>query len=237
MFFKKNNLANDEREKKELIHIQECFKKLRANIMFSLAGNKDKAKIILVTSAEAGDGKSTTCLNIASSFADSGAKVLVVDADLRRSKDDIYLGVAKKAQGLSDFLGGFCALEDVIIKDKSLNFDCIFSGRTPPNPSELLMIDEVEEMFEKLSEEYDYIFMDTPPVGVVAETIHLTQYVSGIILIVKKGSSHMSAVKEAVKLLNFAKANILGFVINDAYGDTLNSKKGYYYKRSYYHYK
>ncbi len=235
MFFKTLIPKIEEpKQLKELNQIQESFKNIRANLMFAMAGKKEKCKIILVTSAEQNDGKSTVCINVASAFADSNAKVLVIDADLRRPKIARYTNTDRKRNGLSDYLGGFCTLEEIVVRPEGLNFDCITSGRVPPNPSELLMIDEVEKMFEILSEQYDYIFIDTPPVGVVAETIYLTQFVTGVVLVMRKESSHIYAVREAISLLGFAKADILGFVMNDAY-DT-RAKKYYYKKRRRYYY-
>jgi len=233
MLFKNLNKIDNQKHQKDISQISECFKNLRANLTFALASKKGQSKIVLFTSAEPGDGKSTTCINLAVAYADSNAKVLVIDADLRKPKIAQYTDSDKKVKGLSDYLGGFCELDEVIVRPEGLNFDCIFSGRIPPNPSELLMIDEVETMFKVLSEKYDYIFIDTPPVGVVAETIYLTQFVSGVVLVVKKDSSHFYAVKEAVSLLEFADAKILGFVINDAFN--LGTKK-YYYKRKKYYY-
>ena len=233
MFFKNLVHIDDQKRLKNVSQISESFKNLRANLTFALAGKKGQSKIILFTSAEPGDGKSTTCINLASAYADSNAKVLVIDADLRKPKIAQYTESDKKVTGLSDYLGGFCELDEVIVRPEGLNFDCIFSGRIPPNPSELLMIDEMEALLTSLSEKYDYIFIDTPPVGVVAETIYLTQFVSGVVLVVKRNSSHLYAVKEAVSLLEFANAKILGFVINDAFD--LGTKKYYYKRRKYYY--
>lgn len=233
MYFNNLKQADNKKQMKKLFQIHESFKNLRSNLTFALADKKGQPKIVLLTSPEQGDGKSTTCINLAEAYADSNAKVLIIDADLRRPKLAEYAGVNKKIVGLSDYLGGLCQLEDIITKPEGMNFDCIFSGSIPPNPSELLMIDDVENMLKLLSERYDYIFIDTPPVGLVAETIYLTQFVSGVIVVVKKDSSHFRSVREAVSLLEFANANILGFVINDAYD--LNANK-YYYKRKKYYY-
>lgn len=234
MFFKTLLSTGDPKLAKDVTRVSESFKNIRANLMFALAGTKDKCKIILFTSSEQGDGKSTNCINVAAAYADSNARVLVIDADLRRPKIARYTNCDNKSTGLSDYLGGFCQLEDVIVRPEGCNFDCIFSGRIPPNPSELLMIDEVENMIKTLSERYDYIFLDTPPVGVVSETIYLTQFVTGVVVVIKKNSSHFKSVQEAMTLLEFAKANILGFVFNDAF-DAKN-KKYYYKKRRYYYY-
>lgn len=235
MFFKRLLAAEeDPRQIKDITRISESFKNIRANLMFALAGIKSESKIILFTSAEQGDGKSTSCVNVAAAYADANAKVLIIDADLRRPKIARYLGLDRKTTGLSDYLGGFCSLDEAIVRPEGYNFDCIFSGRIPPNPSELLMIEEVESMLKKLSEKYDYIFIDTPPVGIVAETIYLTQFVTGVVIVIKKDSSHFRAVRESISLLEFAKANILGFVLNDAFD--AKTKKYYYKRRRYYYY-
>ena len=234
MFFKNLLSTDDPRQIKDITRISESFKNIRANMMFALAGTKDECKIILFTSAEQGDGKSTTCINVAAAYADSNARVLIIDADLRRPKIARYTNTDRKATGLSDYLGGFCTLEEAIVRPEGLNFDCLFSGRVPPNPSELLMIDKVESMMKELSEKYDYIFIDTPPIGIVSETIYLTQFVTGVVVVVKKDSSHFKAVQESISLLEFAKANILGYVFNDAFD--AQSKKYYYKRRRYYYY-
>ena len=234
MFFKTLLSADDPKLVKDISRVSESFKNIRANLMFALAGTKAKCKIILFTSAEQGDGKSTSCVNMAAAYADSNEKVLVIDADLRRPKIARYTNSDRKSTGLSDFLGGFCTLDDAISRPEGCNFDCMFSGRIPPNPSELLMIDEVADMFAALSERYDYIFLDTPPIGVVSETIYLTQYVTGVVVVVKKDCSHFKSVKESITLLEFAKANILGFILNDAFD--AKRKKYYYRRRRYYYY-
>ena len=131
MFFK--NLLNTDVPKriKDITRILESFKNIRANLMFALAGTKENCKIILFTSAEQGDGKSTTCINVAAAYADSNAKVLVVDADLRRPKIARYANADRKTIGLSDYLGGFCTLEEAITRPEGLNFDCPFFGSCP----------------------------------------------------------------------------------------------------------
>lgn len=239
MFFKR--LSENEALKQEnmqlykrLQHISESYKNVRANLMFALAGKKsDRAKILMFTSAEQGDGKTTTCLNLAAAFADSGAKVLVVDADLRRPRLERYMYSEKKRKGLSDVLGGFSELSKVIVHPKQYNFDCLFSGSIPPNPSELLMLETVEELFNEMAENYDYVFVDTPPVGIVSETLYLTQFMTGVIMIAKKRKTHIKKMHDAVTSLNFAKANILGFVLN---GSADSMARTYYRSRDKYYY-
>lgn len=239
MYFKKmivnKDLSRDQHQlQRRLMHISESYKSVRANLMFALAGKKsDTAKIVMVTSAEQGDGKTTTCLNLATAFADTGAKVLVIDADLRRPKMERYIYSERKRKGLSDVLGEFNKLSEVIERPENCNFDCLFSGSIPPNPSELLMLDSVGELFAELAKQYDYIFVDTPPVGIVSETMYLTQFVTGVIVVAKKRGTHLKKLQAAVSALNFAKANILGFVMN---GSTDSMTRTYYRSRRRYYY-
>lgn len=238
MFFRKisnkKDLTPEQRQQaKYLSYILEAYKSIRANIIFSMAGNKsDSANIIMFTSAEPGAGKTTTCINIAEAFAETSAKVLVIDADLRRPSVERYITGGKEKKGLSDFIGGFCELEDVIVKPKECKFDCIFSGRTPPNPSELLMLDTVTDMLKTLAERYDYIFIDVPPMGLVSETLYLTQFVDGVLLVAKTYSTRYNKLRSAIAGLKFADANFLGFVLNGA----LNRQKRRYYKSGTYYY-
>lgn len=234
---KEENKNDKSQSYKRVMQVSESYKNVRSNLLFAMVSKKaDKAKIIMFTSAEPGEGKSTSCLNLASVFAETNAKVLVMDADLRRPKVERYITDKRKSKGLSDVLGGFCKLEDAIVRPKGCNFDCLFSGNIPPNPSELLMLDTVETILDELSQRYDYIFIDTPPVGVVAETLYLTQFVSGVILIVKKKQTHIKKVKEVITTLEFANANILGFIVNGSSNANIRRyyKRGkYYYKQSY----
>ncbi len=219
---------------KHLTHVSESYKNVRANLMFALANKKtETAKIIMVTSAEQSDGKTTTCLNLAAAFADTGAKVLIVDADLRRPRMERFICEGKKRKGLSDVLGGFNTLEEVIERPADTNFDCLFSGSIPPNPSELLMMEIVGEVFKTLEKDYDYIFVDTPPVGIVSETLFLTQFATGVLVVARKRKTHIKKVNDMVVALNFAKANILGFVLNSSVDSIA---RAYYRSRNRYYY-
>ena len=238
MFFRKmpdkKDLTPEQRQQKNhLSYILESYKSIRANIMFAMAGNKsDDAHIIMFSGAEQAVGKTTTCINVAQAFAEASANVLVIDADLRRPSVERYITEKKEKQGLSEFIGGFCELDDVIVRPEDCGFDCIFSGRTPPNPSELLMLDKVQDMLKTLSERYDYIFIDVPPVNIVSETLYLTQFVDGVLLVAKTYSTHYNKLQSAIAGLKFANANFLGFVLNGA----LNRQKRKYYKRGRYYY-
>ena len=239
MYFKKITEAEALKQdnahiRKRLQFVSESYKNVRANLLFALAGKKsERAKTIMITSAEQSDGKTTTCVNLASAIADAGANVLVVDADLRRPRMERYISSERKSKGLSDVLGGFATVDEVVVRPAGTNFDCLYSGSIPPNPSELLMLESVGDLFEELSTRYDYIFVDTPPVGIVSETLYLTQFMTGVIVVVKKRKTRFKKVQDTVSSLNFAKATILGFVLN---GSADSVSQYYYRSRDRYYY-
>lgn len=202
--------------------VREAYKALRTNIIFSLP--TDECKKIAVTSALAGEGKSTNCLNLAISFAEMGSKTIVVDADLRRPNISTLLE-KKASPGLSNVLVGLASLDDVICRTKYDNLDAVFSGDIPPNPTELLISERMGEMLEKLAEKYEYIFIDCPPVNVVTDASIISKYVSGMILVVRQGETSKEDVIEAKNQLDFAGAKLIGTILNDA--SDINVKYGY----------
>lgn len=215
--------------------VKEAYKALRTNIIFSLP--IDECKKIAVTSALAGEGKSTNCLNLAISFAQMGSKTIIIDADLRRPNISKLLD-KKASPGLSNVLVGLSSLDDVICKTQYENLDAIFSGDIPPNPTELLISNRMSEMLEKLSESYDYIFIDCPPINVVTDASIISKYVSGMIMVVRQGETTKDDVLEAKNQLDFAGAKIIGTILNDA-GDSgaAYKHKNYKYLKKYKKYK
>ena len=215
--------------------VKEAYKALRTNIIFSLP--IDECKKIAVTSALAGEGKSTNCLNLAISFAQMGSKTIIVDADLRRPNISKLLD-KKASPGLSNVLVGLSSLDEVICKTKFDNLDTIFSGDIPPNPTELLISDRMNEMLDKLSENYDYIFIDCPPINVVTDASIISKYVSGMIMVVRQGETTKDDVLEAKNQLDFAGAKIIGTILNDAGESGAAYKyKNYKYLKKYKKYK
>lgn len=206
--------------------VKEAYKALRTNIVFSLPF--DECKKIAVTSALAGEGKSTNCLNLAISFGEMGAKTLIIDADLRRPNISRLLG-QKASPGLSNVLVGLTNAEGVINSTEYPNLDAVFSGDIPPNPTELLISEKMSETIEKLALKYDYIFIDCPPVNVVTDASIISKYVSGVILVVRQGDTTKDDVLEAKKQLDFSGAKLIGTILNDA--SDINAKYGYNKKR------
>ncbi len=204
--------------------VVEAYNTIRTNLLFLLA--QHKGKVIMVTSSNPGEGKSTTALNVASAFSQLGSKTLLIDADLRKPI------IHKKAhlqnsKGLSSVLVGFAKAEETI---NSINpfFDVLTSGPTPPNPGELLASAEFDELIKKLREEYDYIVIDTPPVNIVSDPVVVAPRTDGILLVVKDRKTHHEEFKSAVASLEFTNVRILGAVIN-----ALDVKNGEKYKYKY----
>jgi len=192
--------------------ITEAYKATRTNIMFSLK-NTDECKKIIVSSANPGEGKSTTCANLAIAFAQMGDRVIIIDADMRKPRVHKYFNV-KNRKGLSNVLGGFETLTNCIIHKDDLGLDVITAGNIPPNPAELLASGEMDALLETLSGKYDYVFIDTPPINVVTDASILSKKVSGVVLIVRHNITNKDTVERSVKTLEFAGAKLLGFVLN-----------------------
>ncbi len=193
----------------------ESYKALRTNIIFTVP-NEDKCNIVLFTSSVPGEGKTTTCVNSAVSFAQTGAKVLVIEADLRRPKVGECFNVETE-DGLSNVLSGMKKVKDVVIHVEQYGVDMLAAGWIPPNPTELLASGKIKTVLDELKEDYDYIFIDTPPVNTVTDAVLLTKYVNGVIMVVRSRYTMRQALAKAVRTLNFSNAKILGFIVNDAY--------------------
>lgn len=215
--------------------VLEAYKVARTNLMFTLAEEKG-CKKILITSAGAGEGKSTSSVNLAITFAQTGARVLLVEADLRRPKLHRYLAIPNKI-GVSECLGGFNQLDEVIQHVDKYNVDCIPGGSIPPNPSELLMSSSMKEMLDKLSENYDYIFIDSPPVNVVTDSAALTSLVSGVLLVVKQNHTTEDGVSFAISNLEFSGARILGYLFNGCQELGQYKSRHYNYRHNAYAYR
>lgn len=193
--------------------ITEAYKSARTNIVFALAGG-DRCKRIIFTSAEPGEGKTTTVLNLCITFAQMEAKVLLMDCDLRKPRVHRYLGVEKNT-GLSDVLAGMIAPEEAVKTFEEYGFDYITAGQIPPNPVELLSSDAMGQLLDTFSDKYDYIFIDTPPVTVVTDAASMAKRVDGYIVLVRHDYSIHELLEKTRQSLNLAEAKILGYVIND----------------------
>ena len=193
--------------------IREAYKTLRTNVSFALAG-EEGCKVIVVTSSLQGEGKSITAANLAISYAMTDRKVLLVDCDLRRPKLARLMQINGKV-GLSNLIMQPRLLEKAIISTNIRGLDVILSGDIPPNPSELLGSPRMQRLLEGLREAYDFIILDSPPVNMVTDAVVLAPESDGVLFLVRAGHSERGAVLHAVEQLEYAKAKILGFVLND----------------------
>ena len=211
----------------------EAYKLLRTNIIFSFP-EEATGRVIGITSSIQNEGKSSTACNTAYALAESGAKVILLEADLRRPTLSSKLGLAR-TPGLTNLLVGKGDYRELIQHcDLSPVMDVITSGDVPPNPSELLSASRMERLLEELKQNYDYIIVDLPPVTVVSDALAVSKYLDGVLLVVRSGVSDRQMLAEALRQLNMVDVQILGFV----YRDSEENKKKYArkYSKKYYKY-
>lgn len=208
-------------------YIQEAYNTLRTNIRFAIPG--DGCKKLCLTSGLASEGKSTTILNLAISFAETGSKVLLIDADMRRPSLARLL-IEKATPGLSNVLAGFADADEAIRKDIRPNLDVIFAGEIPPNPLELLGSVHMKDLMEAMSARYDYILVDTPPVGIVSDACEVANITDGVLFLVRQNRTEKESVMRGVKQLELSNARLLGFVLNGIMED---GGKSYKYRYRY----
>ncbi len=211
--------------------VVESYKAIRTNVNFALS--TFEKKVFTVSSTSPAEGKSTTSANIAIALAQGGSKTLLIDADLRKSVQHRVFGL-KNSKGLSSAISKMADIEQCISKNVMENLDVMPAGPIPPNPSELLASESMTEILEKLSERYDMVIIDTPPVNVVTDSMELAKTVSGTIMVVRYGDTTTDDVDEAMKKIEFFKMNMLGFILNGV--KTKHSGK-YYSKYKYKYYK
>ncbi len=189
----------------------EAFRRLRTNLQFLELG--PAARTYVMTSALPGEGKTTTSVNLAITLADSGQRVVLVDADLRRPAVARYLGI-EGSVGLTTILIGKVAVEDAVQPWGNGNLDVIASGEIPPNPSELLGGESMAQLLERLRTEYDVIVVDTPPLLPVTDAAILAKGVGGAIVVVGAGTVHRNQLDTALSALGTVGVRPLGIVVN-----------------------
>lgn len=209
--------------------IVEGYKIARTNLVFSLSAAE--SNVVAFTSWSKGEGKSTATANLAISFSKMNKKVLLIDADLRRPNIHNLMKL-QNAAGLSEVIGKFKSFDEVVNRDVLPYLDVLTSGSIPPNPSELLASQNFSSMLEVLRKEYDYIILDTPPIGVVADTLILKDLVAGYVVVVREKFTTHGDIEKTLQSIRLADSKVLGFL---KVGCTASGRK--YSKGQYGYYK
>lgn len=221
---------NDAGEKN--FYYKEAVKTLRTNIQFT--GKEIKA--ILFTSCYPNEGKTDIVFQLAVEMGKAGRKTVIVDADIRKSGFIKRYNTSREVPGLSEYLSGQAEKKDIICSTGYDNADIILAGPIAPNPSELLEQGIFGDLIRGLREEYDYVLLDTPPVGSVIDAVIAARSCDGAVLVMESGLvSHKAALK-TLKQLKKSGCSILGTVLNktdikrDRYYFSYYKKYGEYYK-------
>ncbi len=210
----------------------EAYKLLRTNLDFSLP-DADGCKIIGVTSALSGEGKTTTSINIAYTYAQTGKRVLLLEADMRLPTIGKRVKTELK-EGLSNLLIGQSDYRTVLQKYVTIsNLWLITAGDVPPNPAELLGSARMEAYMKMFSEQFDVVIVDLPPVGVVSDALITSKYLSGMIVVVRQDYCDRGALNDTMRQLQFADTKILGFVMSGADTQQKAYKRNNYYNHDY----
>lgn len=232
--------------------LAESMRILRTNldyILKSKSKSKDRAQVVFVTSSVPGEGKTFVSSNLATICANTGKKVLLIGADIRNPKLYTFFsetlnadgsGIKPKrnvGKGLTEYLFDNSISEKEIIvgtKTNTNDIDVIYSGKIPPNPAELLMSDRMKELFEKMSDLYDYVIVDTAPVMVVTDTLLISQYADQILYVTKANVTEKKVIEYPLKLKKEGKLKNLSFVVNGVKQSNLGygGKYGYGYGKT-----
>lgn len=210
--------------------LAESYRQLRTSILLSTAGHPPKS--LLITSSLPSEGKTTTATNTAISLAQTGAKVLIIDADMRRPRLHTVFDVGN-GSGLSTVLSSEMSAKEileVISFDERTKVSIMPSGPIPPNPAELIGSEQMARLLKTLQSEFTHVVVDSPPITSFTDAVLVASLVDGVILVVHSGKSSRQVVRRARQLLMDVRARVLGVVLNNV---DLNSQENYYYYQSY----
>lgn len=220
-------------ENMESYFVNESFRTLRANLQFCGSDNK----VIAITSCDANEGKTSVSLMLAKSLSQADKKVIYVDCDLRKSVVASRFTEARSVKGLSEYLGGMAKKEDIICSTQFDNFDMVLSGPYCPNPVELMMKDIFVDFIKELRETYDYVIVDTPPLGLVIDCANIAKNCDSAIMVISVGRIRYKQALRTKAQLEKSGCKILGVVLNhiekrgERYYKKYNKRyygKGYY---------
>ena len=211
--------------------VSEALRTIRASILLSSADRPPR--VIMVTSANKHEGKTTLASNLAVTLAQASQKTLLIDADLRRATMNLLFDVPVNSKGLVDYLAGQTDLEDVIQNTQVENLSVITAGSRTPNPVELLGSGSMSQLIKDRARDYDYVLIDTPPVLPVADSLMLSRIVDGVVFVARSNKTEKNHAQEATRRLDRVGARILGVVLNDVdvskVGDSFDRPTASYY--------
>lgn len=207
--------------------IREAYRTLRTNIEFTGIENR----VIAVTSCLPGDGKTTVSFQMAKTFVDAGYKTLFIDADMRKSVLMNRLDAHGMEQGLSHFLSGHAGVQEVVYSTDINNLYIIPTGVFPVNPTELLGNNRFETLIAAVRNTFEYIIVDTPPIGSVVDAAVIAKHCDGSILVLAEDKASRMEARRAVEQIRTANPNILGAVLNK-----VEIGRGSYYEKNYRNY-
>jgi capsular exopolysaccharide synthesis family protein len=205
--------------------IAESCRAMRTNILFS--GAERSLKTLLVSSANQREGKTTSCIYLGTTMAQSGQRVLMIDTDMRRPRLHESLGVSRQ-HGLSNLILGDKDYEDVIKTTDIPNLYVLPCGPLPPNPAELLMTQRFRTVLEELTQRFDRIILDSPPVQAVTDAVVLSKLVDGVILVVRADKTQREDIRRSAKQIRDVKGWMSGVIVNE-----INTSDRSYYSYGY----
>ncbi|MBQ9805763.1 MAG: CpsD/CapB family tyrosine-protein kinase [Clostridia bacterium] len=203
--------------------MHEAFNTLRTNILFS----GKKTKVIIVTSCIGHEGKTTVSFDLSNSLTEVNKKVLLVDADLRKSVMVSRYTKDRGIMGLSQWLSGQAELDQVINKTQNPNFDIVFAGPYPPNPTALAGSPAFKELLDYARDIYDYVIVDAPPLGLVIDAAVMANFCDGAVFVINAGSTKRSVAQNVKDQLQKSGCKILGVILNNV--NRKDTKGSYYY--------
>ena len=235
------NVLNISQGKAKNYQSQESYKTIRTNIEFS----GDDIHMIAVTSSLPNEGKSQVSLNLAIAFAEMNAKVLFVDLDLRKSVMAGRYKISKKIMGVTHYLTGKATLEEAIQSTDVNGLDVMYAGAFPPDPTQLLVSQNFKNLINEVRDRYDYVIMDTPPLGSVIDCAVIAPLVDGVVLLIAANEISYHLAQDVKNQLEKTGCHILGVVLNKVdmsrnsyynkyhYGGRYGRYYRRYYRRSY----
>jgi tyrosine-protein kinase Etk/Wzc len=212
--------------------IAESMRSIRANLQF--VAKEGEKHIIAITSSAMGEGKSFTAVNLGASLAIYNKKVVILNFDLRKPTIQNYFNIPD-TKGISTFLSGNCSLDEIIFSSGYQNLDIVLAGPIPPNPSELIASANTLDMISALNKKYDYIIIDTPPVGVISDFLLLVKFADVVLYLVRHNYTDKRMFNSTIETLKKRQINNINIIVNDIVADnsSYSYSNGYGYHSGY----